>query len=355
MRFAAALSLLAPLAAPPAAPAQAPDAHLSFTVGTATARRGEKAFGAITVPPGVDSGYAIPVAVIHGARPGPVLALVSGAHGTEYASIIALEKLIGQLDPGTIAGTVIVVPLVNIASFEQKVPHLNPGDRKNMNRFYPGNPAGTVTERASDLITRQVVEPSDHLIDLHGGDLDESLRPYSYWTVTGNPKQDSISKAMVLAFGLDHIIVSTDRPKDPAASRYLENTATTRGKPSITAEAGYAGTVMPADLDALIAGCLNVMGYLRMIPRELKPLKHPLWFTRVVTVSSDTNGVFYPLVPRDMWVQAGARLGYVTDYLGRKLADFTAPEAGLVLYINAVPSLTKGGTVASIGVLGKAP
>src|SRR5438128_2410119 len=52
---------------------------------------------------------------------------------------------------------------------------------------------------------------------------------------------------MVLAFGLDHIIISADRPKDPAASRYLENTASTRGKASITVEAGHAGTVETDD------------------------------------------------------------------------------------------------------------
>src|ERR1043166_7510907 len=327
----------------------------TFKVGTASANLGQKATGTIEVPAGSDAALSIPVAVVHGAKPGPVLALVAGAHGTEYTSIIALEKLIGMLNPAETSGTVIIVPLINIQSFEQKVPHVNPVDKKSMNRFYPGKIDGTQTERASYFMTKEVVKKCDHLIDLHGGDLDESLRPYSYWTVTGDPKLDSVSKAMGLAFGLAHSIVSADRPKDPAASRYLENTATTRGKPSLTAEAGYAGTVMPADLDALVNGCLNVMGYLRMIPREVKPLERPLWFTKVVTVSSDTNGIFYPLVPRDMWVQAGARLGDVTDYLGRKLADFATPEPGLVLYINAVPSLTRGGTVANIGVLGKAP
>ena len=42
-----------------------------------------------------------------------------------------------------------------MASFEQKVPHVNPTDRKSMNRFYPGNPGGTQTERASYLITKE--------------------------------------------------------------------------------------------------------------------------------------------------------------------------------------------------------
>jgi uncharacterized protein len=154
-----------------AATAQQP----ALTVGTATAVTGSTITGFIEVS-GSDVGTNIPVAVIRGPKPGPTLALVAGAHGTEYASIIALEKLIQELNPADISGTVIIVPLVNIASFEQKVPHVNPVDGKSMNRFYPGNPNGTQTERASWAITKQVVEKSDYLIDLHGGDLDESLR-----------------------------------------------------------------------------------------------------------------------------------------------------------------------------------
>ena len=73
---------------------------------------------------------SIPIVDVRGAKPGPVLALVSGAHGTEYASIIALEKVIQSLDPAQVSGTVIILPLVNIPSFEQKVPHVNPVDGK---------------------------------------------------------------------------------------------------------------------------------------------------------------------------------------------------------------------------------
>jgi predicted deacylase len=325
----------------------------SFTVGTATAARGEKATGTIEVPPGVDAGLSIPVAVIHGAQPGPVLALVAGAHGTEYTSIIALEKLIAMLSPAELSGTVIIVPLINIQSFAQKVPHVNPVDRKSMNRFYPGKIDGTQTERASYVITKEVVEKCDHLIDLHGGDLDESLRPYSYWTKSGKEKQDQISRDMVLAFGLDHIIISTDRPKDPQASRYLENTATTRGKPSITAEAGHAGTVETDDLNALINGCLNVMRYLKMLPGKVLMVEHPVWIDRVVTLSSEKDGIFYPLVKRGTYVEQGMKVGYVTDYVGQVIFEARAPVAGIVLYVCAVPSMTKGATVANIGVVAR--
>jgi len=325
----------------------------TFRVGTASAARGQKVTGTIEVPAGVDAALSIPVAVIHGAKSGPVLALVAGSHGTEYASIIALEKLIGQLNPADISGTVIIVPLINIPSFEQKVPHLNPVDKKSMNRFYPGKMDGTQTERASYLITKQVVEQCDHLIDLHGGDTDESLRPYSYWTRTGNEKQDQISREMVLAFGLDHIIISTERPKDPQASRYLENTATTRGKPSITAEAGYAGTVETDDLNALIDGCLNVMRYLKMIPGAATMVEHPVWIERIATVASEQTGIFYPLVKRGAYVEQGMKIGYVTDYLGKVSYEARASVAGIVLYICAVPSMTKGATVANIGVVAR--
>jgi predicted deacylase len=325
----------------------------TFTVGTATAARGQKATGTIEVPAGSDAGLSIPVAVFHGAKPGPVLAILSGAHGTEYASIISLEKLIAVLNPAELSGTVIVVPLINIPSFERKVPHLNPVDQKSMNRWYPGKMDGTQTDRASFVITKQVVDQCDHLIDLHGGDLDESLRPYSYWTKTGNEKQDQISREMVLAFGLDTIIISTDRPKDPQASRYLENTATTRGKPSITAEAGHAGTVETDDVAALVNGCLGVMRYLKMLPGAPNGIEHPVWIEKVVTIASEQTGMFYPLVKRGTWVEQGMKVGYVTDYLGKVIFEARAPVAGVVLYVCAVPSMTKSATIANIGVVAK--
>src|SRR5262249_39572445 len=121
--------------------AVAPDPG-SIAVGTASAASGQKATGVLAVPAGSDPALAIPVAVVTGTKPGPVLALVAGAHGTEYASIVAVEKLIERLDPAEVSGTVILVPLLNTPSFEQKVPHVNPVDGKNMNRFYPGKADG---------------------------------------------------------------------------------------------------------------------------------------------------------------------------------------------------------------------
>ncbi len=78
-----------------------------ITVGTASAKAGQKATGFIQVAAGVDAGTNIPVIVINGAKPGPKLAIVAGAHGTEYASIVALEDLIQIVDPADLSGALI--------------------------------------------------------------------------------------------------------------------------------------------------------------------------------------------------------------------------------------------------------
>ena len=328
---------------------QAMLAQNRLTVGMASAAPGQKATGFLEVPSGSDPALSIPVVVVNGTKPGPTLALVSGSHGTEYASIIAAEKLIGVLDPAQIAGKVILVPLVNIPSFEGKVPHINPVDGKSMNRFYPGKAEGTQTERASWLITKHVVERSDYLIDYHGGDLDENLTPYAYWPKTGDAKQDAIRRDMAVAFGLPTIIITTDRPKDPKASRYLDTTANTRGKPAIAVEAGYAGKVDTDDVQALVNGTLSVMRYLKMLPGAPANIENPVWIGKIDTVASEQTGVFYPLVKRGAYVEKGMKIGYVTDFFGKTIFEARAPAAGMILYVCSVPSMKKDDTVAYVG------
>jgi len=320
-----------------------------LTVGTATTHSGQKATGVIPVPAGVDAATSIPVIVVNGVKPGPTLALVAGAHGTEYASIIALEKLAQIAEPSGLAGALIIVPLVNLASFAQKVPHLNPTDNKNMNRFFPGKSDGTQTERASWALAKQVVEKCDYLIDFHGGDLDENLRRYSYWAQTGKEKLDTASRGMVLAFGLDHIILQNFRSPVPAGGPItLTRYATDIGKPAIAVEAGHSGSTDAAAVDVLVDGIRNVLRHLKMLPGAVAPVEHPIWLGRSTTLTSQYDGIFYSLVGPEAYVSKGMIIGYVTDYVGNKIWDVPSPVAGVIIYIGAVPSMKKGDNVAVI-------
>jgi len=79
----------------------------------------------------------------------------------------------------------------------------------------------------------------------------------------------------------------------------------------------------------------------------------PVWFEKVVTLASEQTGIFYPVVKRGTYVEAGMKVGYVTDYVGKVIFEARAPVAGVVLYVCAVPSMTKGATIANIGVVAR--
>jgi predicted deacylase len=93
------------------------------------------------------------------------------------------------------------------------------------------------------------------------------------------------------------------------------------------------------------------MRFLKMLPGTAAPVENPVWIEKVESVTSDQTGIFYPLVKRGTYVSQGARIGYVTDYVGKIILDARAPASGVVTFIRAVPSMTKGETIASIGVV----
>ncbi len=331
-------------------PAVAAQQRSSFTLGPLTAQAGEKISGNIEVPAAQDEGTVIPISLLHGARPGPVLALIAGNHGYEYAPILALQRLLSQLDPKQMAGTVIMVHVANMPSFLRRTIYYSPIDGKNLNRVYPGKANGTLSERIAYQITKEVIERADYVIDLHCGDGNESLRPYSYWDVnTGGSSVVERSKQLALAFGLDHIVMDRERPNDPAASVYCSTTATTRGKPAITIESGGLGSTDHESIARIERGVLNVMRHLKILEGQAQMVEHPLFIDRNEVLRSPVTGIFYPLVERGHTVARGTLLGYVTDFFGKRIYELRAPFGGEMLYILGTPPVSQGEPLAMIG------
>ena len=327
------------------APAVAPR-----TLGTASAAAGSVAQGVLRVPAGVDEGTDLPVTVVHGSRPGPTVAIVAGVHGTEYASVLAVRRLAQTLDAATLAGTVLLVPLANVASFERMTLRVNPVDDKNMNRVFPGDSTGTQSERVAYHLRTRVLERSDYVIDVHGGDLDESLRRYLFAILTGDAAKDSVTLRMARATGYDHLIRYRLASRDPKQATMLATAAAVLGKPTITVEAGYAGTARPEDIEALVDALRGVLVSVGLLSGPVEAAGSPVWFDDVLFVTTDRTGVFRPAVERGAWVAKGTPLGYVEDFAGGESIPVSAPRAGVVLYLRAVPSITRGGQVAFIGV-----
>jgi predicted deacylase len=326
-----------------------------FDVGPLRARPGEIISGMLEVPAAADPGTQIPVTIVRGKRPGPVLALIAGNHGYEYAPILALQRLRAHLDPKPLRGTLILVHIANMPSFLGRTIYYSPIDRKNLNRVYPGRPEGTLSERIAYAITREVIERCDVLVDLHCGDGNESLRPYVYMPVTGDPRLDAAVREMALAFGIEYIVVDRDRPTDRAASVYCSTTAITRGKPAITVESGYLGRTDPESVERIIGGVLSLMRHLGMLDGVPERVSHPVFLDPTRVVTSPATGILYPKVERGQYVGAGTLLATITDFFGRTIAEVRAPLAGIVLYIVATPPITQGEPVAFIGAVKPSP
>jgi hypothetical protein len=320
----------------------------ALTVGTARARPGEAASGWIDVPDGVDPGTRLPVTVAHGARPGPVLALVAGTHGVEYTSVLALQRLRPRLAPGRMAGSVILVHMANPPCFFGRRVYYGP-DGKNLNRAYPGVADGTISERIAHAVTREVIDRCTHLADMHCGDGNEACRPYSYWVVSGQPEVDAGSRALALAYGLDHIVIDRGRPADPARSLYTSNTAILRGKPAITTESGGMGRTDEAAVANHERGAASLIAHLGILDLPSVRVERPVWIDRNEVLRAPATGVWHAAVEPMQHLAAGTLVGRLTDAFGGLLHEVRAPFAGIVLYVVATPPVTEGEPLAGLG------
>ncbi len=321
-----------------------------LTIGSVVARPGQATSGFIEVPAGVDAATRIPITIIRGTQSGPTLALIAGTHGSEVAPIVALQRVRGALDPAALRGTVLIVHVANMPSFLSRTAYYSPIDGKNLNRVYPGKADGTVSERIAYAITTQVIERADYLVDIHSGDGNESLRPYTYWSpLRMDARADSIARDMALAWGNDHIVVDTVRPRNPQASVYTQNTAHIRGKPALTTEAGYLGVAAEDMVQRNVDGVFRLLRYFRMLPGDVQLVRQPLFFDRTEVLRSPGTGVWHPKVERGQSVQKGALIGVLTDFFGATQAEIRAPFGGIVLYVVGTPAMSQGEPMGMIG------
>ena len=311
---------------------------------------GSAVSGYLPIPAGVDSATRIPITVLQGRTSGPVLALIAGTHGVEVAPIVALQRLRATINPMLLRGTLILVHVANLPSFVHRTVYRNPWDQKNLNRVYPGDPAGTVTQRIADVITREVIDKSDFLVDMHAGDGNESLTPFTYWNKLGvNARVDSLAREMAIAWGNRYIYIDTSRPTDPRASIYTQNTAHLRGKPSITTETGWLGVPAAEMVAKNVDGATRLLRMLGMLPGRNPPRAQPTWIDRAEVLTANVGGMWHARAERGAWVAEGQVLGHLSDYFGTVNVEVRAPFAGRLLYVIGSPAITKGEPVAFVG------
>ena len=304
---------------------------------------------------------ALPITIIHGSFPGPVLTLTAGIHGDEFPAIFALQQLAQTIQPDQLHGTLVLVHLANLEGFHGRRIALSPVDEKNLNRVFPGRADGTLTEQIAHFMTEQIIVKTDYLIDIHSGSANQTLLPHVYSPVMHHAALDEKTLAFAKSLGIPQIVLYDERPHDPAHSISYPNTAQTRGKPGLTLEIGQLGQRAAEESALIVKSCLNAMHYLEMLPRlavnssarDAATAKHqlqPVLYRKLVEVRSPVTGIFYPLVKVGDSVVAGQVVGRVENYFGQLLETLHAPVAGTVLIQKETPPIREGESTTDIGV-----
>ena len=327
--------------------------NTAIVIGEIEAAPGEIVSGYLPVAAKADPGCKIPVTVINGLKKGKVLTLVAGVHGYEYPPILALYRLKEKIDPASLSGTLILVHIANPPGFQKRIIYYNPYDWKNLNRVFPGRPDGTSAQRIAHVLVEEVIKKSDCVIDLHCGDGNEALIPYTYWMLSADQKMNEVTREMALAFGIKYIIIDDSRTQDIADSRYLGNTALLYGKPAITTESGYLGKTDEKSIVRNIHGIYSVMRLFKMIEGRPASVEEPIWIDKYEVVYSDDDGLFYPLTEMGYHVEEGEKVGYVMDALGDIKTVYRAPFSGILLYIIYTPPICKGEPLFEVGRIKK--
>ena len=317
---------------------------------------GTKQHFTIPIIAGQDSTF-IPITVFHGIDEGPVLGITAGVHGYEYAPILAGQQLIQRIDPQSMSGTVILVQVASMGSFLGRSPYTNPMDDKNLNRVFPGSANGTVTERIADYISREVISKCTHFLDMHSGDAPEDLVPYvGYYQNDNKPESSAQGKAMALATGFDYIVefrtTGKDYLKPGNPSLYCSAEAFKQGIPAMDFECGKLGIVEPDLVERVTLGVERLLMHLGISKGTVEPQAGPTFFPTRSYVSSEFDGIFYPLKRAGDYVSKGAKVGYITDFFGKTLQEVHAPETGMILLILGTPPVKKGESVVGIGLVG---
>lgn len=306
---------------------------------------GVRSQGLVTVPL-EDFDWKVPVIVARGARPGPTLAITSGIHGAEYAPIEALTRFCRDLALEKLRGTVKAVLVVNTPGFYERSIYTNPVDGRNLNRAFPGSPDGLVSERVANFILAQVIRPADAYVDLHCGDLVETLTPFAIWTRTGREELDRKAEAMAQAYGLDYVMAMSRETIRGTAS----GSAAELGIPAITAEAGQQGICDPASLQQHLSGLGRVLGLLGMSEGEPSEGPRSQELHDFIWNRAQASGSYHPAVSVGDHVQEGEIVGRVDDLLGDKLSEVRAAATGVVMFCVSALAVKENDPLLGIGV-----
>jgi predicted deacylase len=312
---------------------------MTYTIGSLTCESGERAQGLIPVGTstyGVELG--IPLIVVNGAEPGPVLCVDAGVHGDEYEGQEAVRRVLAEVDPATLRGTLVGIPCMNTPAFEAAA-RASGLDHLNLNRIFPGDAEGSYSLRLAATFVEQVVPAIDVLVDLHTGGTFGEIAPLTI--VQGG--YEELATGIGLAAG--HELVW----KGGKWGGTVRHPTLAAGKPAITIEVG-GGTYSEQNVELHVMSIRNIMRHLGMIDGE------PALRDRYTAVSgtfarSAVGGFFLGHAEPGENCKEGDLIAHVVDHYGNTLEKIHAPQDGIVLWVRRIRTVHPGDEVVIFGAV----
>ncbi len=320
------------------------DSHLTEDLPVPGSRR------TLKFQSGPDREVTFNILAVNGVRPGPVLLVSGGIHGDEYEGPVAIREVFDQLDPESLTGCWLGVPVVNEAAM--RVGRRTNGiDGMDLARVFPGDPAGTLTERLAHGFGQHVMKLATHFIDLHSGGAALRIVSMAGYKTVADPGVLDVQRRMALAFGADLVWGSPPllRPTLWQAEQF--------GIPAIYAETGGDGR-WRQDVESYRLGVQSVMRALGMLEgdyptsarrhfREAGP-GHEHEGHMQIDHPAPGEGLFAP--ETDLWtrVDKGQILGRIVDFAGSCVASVAARRAGLVIMLRRPSPVREGDALAVV-------
>jgi ubiquinone/menaquinone biosynthesis C-methylase UbiE/predicted deacylase len=288
--------------------------------------------------------FRLPAAVLHGTRPGKTMLITAGVHGGGYVGIQAAIELSQKLKIQKVAGTIIIVKVINVPAFERRNGSMGLTDGKNLNREFPGNPEGTEMERLAWAVSHELQPAADYYIDLHSGDDYEQLTSYVYYAGMADEKTVSQSRRMAEQVDVPYMVRSN------VASGGAYNYAASQGIPSILIERGGMGAWTSEEVRSTRRDVRNILCHLGIYQgKKDYRTYYPLDVTDICYQDASRDGLWYPFKkPGDM-IREGEILGEVRDYEGGLLELSVAEYDGVILYQTGTLQVLGDGPMIAYG------
>lgn len=279
----------------------------------------------------------LPLLVWRGEKDGPTVFVSAAVHGDEINGSGTIREIIANPPFKLKMGTLVLIPVVNIQGFERQTRYMP--DRRDLNRYFPGNKTGSVTSRLAEVIYREVICHCDYGIDLHTA----SVRRTNFPHVRADMKNDSC-KMMAEAFGTEVVLNSTG----PEGSLRYE--ATNAGCPTIVLEAGEVWKVETAYVETAIRGIENILKTLKMIKGKVASCEHQIVCDSTKWLRAQSGGFLqFHVSPGDTLVK-DQKITTNTGLLGNEIGTIHAPCPGIIIGMSTMPAVSPGDPVVHVAL-----